>query len=514
MYARTLRQSGELLVVLLAGCLALTGCGSTAPLAGSQAVVTTSDGLGAPGAAGAGNGLALPGEGTTSAGSTADGAPLVAVPGSSGIGGESTQGPSLARPDSGSTTAGTADATGSRKPVQVGLMLYPNVEQFAKALGGSAGNAGNQEQIARRMVDWINGRGGLASRKVELVVYNVDLTSAQTYAQIQQEACTHFGEDNATVAVLTVGVGLDNTFPQCLAKYGILNLAGGKYLHDDTDFRQVQNLVAPGEASMAKVGRALVAELTGRGFLKRGDTLGMLTEDAPAGLRTTDDVIIPLLEAKGIKVINYVIEGPTSNADISNSAAAIQSAQLRMATAGVEDVAFMCKGCHGLFVSYAESQSYYPRYFLHSIDGIRAVAGKGKSRSYEGAVALSWDPLTDIGGFSNPEEFTGNPSRDLCRGIMKSYVTDDTSEYITQSFCGGFLDLQAAAKALNGAPVTGANLMAGFDTFGTQHASAVNFATEITPTKHYGAVGYRRMTYRADQDRFVYDDRVLRPFQR
>jgi hypothetical protein len=491
------------LATLVVACLALAGCGSTVPV-GSQGVLGADgqglDTTGQTGQLGGTTPRTLTGGGPT--GSEATGT-IARTPGQSATG----TGPGSV------PSAGTIpQASTSRAPAQVGIMLYPDVAQFAAALGGTAGDVGNQEAVTRASAAWVNANGGLGGRKVELVIHNVELTSTDTYAQMQQEACTDFGQDHKAIAVLTAASSIDNTFPRCLAKYGIINIAGGHYLHDDTDFRTVRNLVAPSEASVSRLGKAMVAELTGRGLLKRGDTLGMLTEDAPAGLRTTNEVIIPLLKAQGIDVVNYVIHGPESTAAISEAAAAIQSAQLRMAAAGVKNVAFMCKGCHSLFVNYAESQQYYPRYFLHSIDGLRGVAGKGKTRTYAGAVALSWEPLADIGGYSHAADFLPNPSRALCKRITKGLVTDDTSEFIAQSICGGFVDLKAAADALKGAPITGANLMAGFDTFGRAHASAVNFGTEITSSKHYGAAGYRRMHFDAAKDAFVYDDRVLRPF--
>lgn len=500
----------------IAVVLAVTGCGSTVSTP-AQSTLVGGTGLGGQPGNGLEPGVGLAGpispDGSELAAGPDAGRP--AAPGPTGdaslTGGAdgSAAGPGGSSGSPGGASSGGAPST---KPVQVGIMLASDVGKFAAAFGADAGNAGSQEQIARRAVDHVNRKGGLAGRKIELVVFDVSLTSSETYAQQQQRMCTYFGEDHDVVAVLTVGSSLDNTFPQCLAKYGIINVAGGTYLHDDNDFRNVRNLVAPVEASVARLGKAMVQELTGRGLLKSGDKLGMLTEDAPAGLRTTNGVIIPLLKAKGIEVINYVIEGPTSTADISNSAAAIQSAQLRMAAEGVENVAFMCKGCHGLFVQYAESQSYYPRYFLHSIDGIRGAGGKGKRQSYDGAVALGWTPVADVGRAVAEKELAVNADAKQCREIMKEFVSDDTSYFITQTLCGGFLDLAAAANALGGAPVTGANLMKGFDTFGTTRTTAVSFRTEINPSKHYGAVGYRRMTYDSSRDAFVYEDSVLRPF--
>jgi hypothetical protein len=413
------------------------------------------------------------------------------------------------------STGGVAASGGQATlaPVQVGLLVYPDVSAFAASFGGSTGNTSNQESSARATIAWINSHGGLAGHKVELVVHTVNLTSSDTYAQQEDQACSDFGQDHHVLVAMTAASSIDNQFPNCLAQYHILDITGGNYLHDETDFRQVTNLVAPSEPNTSNVGRALVDELTGRTFLKSGDTLGMLTEDAPAGIRTTRDVITPLLKARGVSVVNYTIHGPSSTPDISNSAAAIQNAELRMAAAGVKNVAFMCKGCFGLFISYAESQQYYPRYFLHSIDNIRTnVSGQGHTRSMQGAVALSSAPLSDIGGYSHPKEFTGNAARTSCKQLAGKTITDDSSEYIAQSICGGFLDLYAAAGVLNGAPLTDKNLMAGFNTFGTSHVSAVNFATKINAGRHYGAVGYRRMHYASSCDCFEYDDHVLHPF--
>ncbi|MCU1602991.1 MAG: hypothetical protein JWO22_3700 [Frankiales bacterium] len=454
---------------------------------------------------------------STSGGTTAGGTGLVGATGGGATGstgvttiGGSSGGSSGTGGSGASGASGTAGASAAKVPVQVGIILYPDVSKAAAAFGGDAGNVGNQQQVTQTAVDWVNAHGGLDGHKVQLVVHNVSLTSTDTYSEEEHQACTDFGADHHAKVVMTVASSIDNDLPNCLKQYGIEYISGGVYLHDDTDFNGITNMIAPTEISTASVARAMVSEMTTRGYLKSGDTLGMLTEDAPAGLRTTNNVMIPALKAKGIKVVNYTIHGPDSTPDISNSAAAIQSAELKMASSGVKNVAFMCKGCFGLFMNYAESQSYYPRYFLDSLDGLSG--GKGHAQSMKTAVGLSWMPLSDVGGFSHPKEFTGNPTRDLCHAIEKKWVTDDSSEFIAQEICGGFMDLYHASLQLHGAPVSIPNLMSGFGSFGSSWSSAANFGTRITPSRHYGAVGYRRAHYDAPCDCFLYDNHALHPF--
>ncbi len=497
--------------------LSLSACGSTVQLSGTT---TTDSGLGGQsttgngadgGTTGTSGGLDSSGASGGRLGTSTGGSSTSSTSGASSGGAGSTSGPIGSTTGAIGSTSGTGGG-GKKNPVEVGIVLFPDVAQFSASLGGSSGNAGNQQTMVDRMIGYINAHGGLDGHKVKSVVHNVSLTSSKSYAQIEQEVCTDFTQDHHVVAALTVGANVDNYLPDCLGKKHVLYLGGGHYLHDETDFRALPNMVMPGEVSMTRLAKAMISEMFARGVLKSGQKLGMLVEDHPAALRATNNILRPQLKARGVTLVDYTIKGPSSTPDIANSVSAIQSAELKMATQNVAAVSFLCAGCFSFFLQDAESQGYYPRYFLHSIDNLGAIAGKNHAQSMKNVIALGFDPLRDVGGFTHKSAFSPNPSRDLCHTIMKGLPTDDTSEGITQILCGGYLDLLAAADKLKGAALNGDNLMAGFNAFGRSHFSAVNFATEINASRHDGTYGYRTMHYDAGTDALAYDSKALHPF--
>jgi hypothetical protein len=269
-------------------------------------------------------------------------------------------------------------------------------------------------------------------------------------------------------------------------------------------------MVTTEDAGSDRVARAMVQQVLARGLVKAGDKLGLMVMNYGGPRRARDEIVVPMLKAKGVDVVSYEVPYPQSTPDISNSAAAVQSAQLRMAADGVKAVAFLCPGCMSFFMQDAESQGYYPTYVATSWDSVGGNAGKGHTRSLTGALALGWDPIRDVGTFADPSPLAGNATYALCRTVEKANITSDATNYASQAMCGATMDLYAAAQKAP-APLTWTSLMSGFTALGTSHAGAANFSTSLAPDRRDGTAAYRTMRYDAAQDRFVYDARTNLP---
>jgi len=479
--------------------LSVAACGSTVQLQG--ATTAGGDGLGTPGASGA--------AGSDTAASTAGGAGGTGVsgaPAGGGTGGaaagSSTPGPASAA-TSGATGAHAAGAT-SNKPVEIGIVIYPDVNAAAKSLGGSA-NVGDQKAEADTAIAWVNAHGGLNGHKLVPVYFSVSLTSTQPYSQTYQEICATFTQDHHVAATIFIG-NAENGLPACITKGHSLLLTHGHYLRTLQEYASYPTMYAPEEVSSDRVAQALVNQIVGRGILKSGDKLGVLVMDYAGPNRALNAIVTPQLKAKGIEVVSYSVPYPKSTPDIGNSVSAVQSAELAMASRGVKAVTFFCPGCFNFFMQDAESQAYYPRYVLTSYDDLLStVAGKNHGRSLGNAVALSWSPVQDVSTFSHPDVEAGNATYALCRKVEQKNIADDASLYASLALCGAVQDLYAAARASGTGAVTDATLAAGLGRLGSTHAGAANFATALSGQRHDGAAAFTTMHYDSGCDCLAYD---------
>jgi hypothetical protein len=404
-------------------------------------------------------------------------------------------------PESGGTVA-----AGKPAPIEVGIMLFPDLNQFAAKFGGTA-DTGNQSLQVDTVVNWINKHGGAAGHPIVAVKHNISMSSSESYDQLAQEACEDFTVDHHAVAAITPGAVVSNNFAACLQRRGALYISSGLWVHDATDFKHYSNMFGPGETDARGVGQAMVEAVLHRPLAKRGETVGLMVEEEPGGLRTADGIVKPQLKAAGVNVVEYTVPAPASTADVSNSVAAIQSAELRMASQGVQTVLFLCQGCVPFFAQYADSQHYYPRYVGSSYDNPTSLAGTNNDRTMKSAIMVGFEPDRDVGLYTHPKELTDNPTRKLCHSIMKpsGQVTGDLSEFSTQIICDGFLQVMYAAQLNPTNPITGPAVQVGMGRFGTRHPSALNFATLLSPGHHGGDTSYRWMHWDRSTHQFTYD---------
>jgi ABC-type branched-subunit amino acid transport system substrate-binding protein len=483
-------------VALVAAVAFLSACGSTVQVQG-QAQLGTQDGLGTP-AGGA------PLDATTGGGALTPGGTTGAV--TTPVGG-TTGGASAGGPQSPTDVPQVGMPSGGAKaPVEIGVVIFPDVNQAAKALGGTA-DVGDQKAETEAAIAWVNDHGGLAGHRIKPVYFEVSLTSTQPYSVTYQQICTSFTQDHKVIAVVAIA-NVEPALPECLQRTRTLFFTHGHYLRSEADYAHLSNTITPEDAGSDRIARSLVSEILGGGVVKPGEKLGLLYMDYSAPVHAKE-IIETAMKAKGISVVSYKIPYPQSTQDIANSASVVQSAELQMAAQGVKVVTFMCPGCVTFFTQYAESQGYYPRYVLTSLDSLLSYKGKGHARSFANAIAIGWDPIRDIGVYANPGPLAANPTFQLCRQIEKANVTQDASLYASIAICGAFQSLYQAAKA-NPSTVTGEGLMAGYHTLGTSFAAPSNLTTLLRRDHRDGTTGYRTMTYLASCDCFRYDNVTIR----
>jgi hypothetical protein len=488
--------------------LALTvGCGSTVQYSSS---------------AGQTSGLGMP-QGTT--GTTAvdtTGAVGTTGAGQPGTTGQPVQGSAPAVPGGGSTGSTTGvgtTGTGSLAPGLTGrgftaTTVYigfgtSDADTYAKNLGISGIAAGDQDAQLKAITDDIQRRGGLAGRKIELVVH--EFSTAQVLSDpstASQTACVHWTQDKPVFAVLnstynevllaclrkyntplidtaSLGTGNDSerifretytTYPQLFVIAGLL---GERYV-DVSARRLVQRKFfapwntltgAPGTAPM-KLGILVPESLNGRNALR------VWTKE---------------LGKYGIKISDVAWRSPIVTAATSD----IQSAVLRFQSDGVTHVI----GTNLGFVQVAESQRYRPRYFVAITP--RLMAANAPPGSLNGAMGESDKPSIDVEAAQDPGD--PSPATTYCKNLMKragqSY-SDRTVLYLMEATCDAFFFLKAAVD--KGGALSSEALIKGMEALGTSSQSAQTWVTEFEPGEHAGGRAVRDLEYQTACRCFVY----------
>jgi hypothetical protein len=487
----------------------LSACGSTVQVRGTAAL----DGDGVTQQSGGTSTGGLGSTGSTSTGGTG---------GSSSAGGTgATNQPGSATPASanpgtvitvttgGSTTSSGATGSsirGDRTPIEVGILLFPDLDKAAQAFGDAV-DTGNQTLITDTAVRWINTHGGVAGHPIKVIKHNVSLTSSETYDQIMQQACEDFTVDHKVAVAIAPATAANNNFAACLKKAGVQLLMSGHWMHDSQDWRQYPNLWSANEPDMGSVAKAMVDQVLNRSLAKPGGKVGLMTMTHPAGVRAANNVIKPKLKAAGIEVVEYTVPPPASTADSSNSVAVINSAELRMASEQIQTVLFLCPACLSFFARQANTQQYYPRYLSSSLDTPINIKDSEYSRSMRDAIMIGWQPDLDVGLYRHPKELADNGTRKLCHTMMDPIKQSrgDVSEFATQVICDSFLQVKKAAELNPVTPLNGPAFGVGMGRIGTGFPCALNYTTNLTPGHHGGVTSYRTMHWDSSKLAFVYD---------
>ena len=481
------RTRGLLAGLVLVGTAA---CGTTVPLSrqldvsggGTAGVGVPGDSASAPAAGGTGG-----------AGSVAGGEAL---------GGSTRPGSGTAAGGSPGTGPGTGTGTGvvpsgsggAHSPVRIGFTTVPDAAAFFAAFGAKTANV-DQAAMLRNAIAWVNKHGGLNGHPIQAFIEAVSATSQESYDQQYQNLCQKYTRDDKVVAAGMVGIGADTNMDACMNKAKTLFLTGSNTLHDEVDYARTPFVVSPEEVSSSVLAKTLAQLIVSRGFEKSGGKVGILTYDIPEYARAVEQQIKPILAAAGIGLVQYTIPPPASTAAIGDSVSVVQSAELKMASQGVKTVTFLCSGCAVFFIQSANSQNYYPRYVLSSMDSPGAADGSTYEKALRSSVSVGWEPIADYGSTTPPAPVPHSSTYAECLRIQKPVITGSADIPIAMITCDEVLDFYYAAKANPVEPITSVSLRDGLLKLGTSHPSALSFATELTPQKHAGAKQYRLMTW-------------------
>jgi ABC-type branched-subunit amino acid transport system substrate-binding protein len=373
---------------ILAGFALTAACGTTVPVAEQRLPGTVSafGGEVAPGATSDGvvSGLADDGlGGVQDPGQVGGGAVAAAAPTkATGVAGAATNGPGDGRA-AGSSTAST---------ITIGALTATGAGQYQRSLGFDQGASGDQIAMTRSVVQWLNKHGGIAGRKVELVVYDVPVEQAVADANSAYEAaCRAFTEDNKVFAVVSIVSDVTDNFYECLRKRGVFaitaNIARSSHF-----FQQWAGAVyGPTNPSYTRVLANSVDALWEEGWLTPTSKVGVVGFETADAKATINDGLVPALKRHGLE-----LTADFYTTTDSSGYAAYNGAALRFKTRDVDRVFFAPGGQPILFGLAAEQANYRPLYALSTLEYPGPVAATLPPEQLRGSAGIGWSPWLDL----------------------------------------------------------------------------------------------------------------------
>jgi hypothetical protein len=507
-----------------AALLALTtaGCGSTVTLQGQgEAGSVSSDGLSAPA------GSTLSGSSGAVAGSS--GVPSVSGANSGPVlgGGQPAGATTTPAQQSGASTPGQAGAgpgsgrTGVTGPgvtpttITIGLVYVTNSEAADKAFGANGITNGNDQADVKAVVDNINRNGGVAGRKLVILPYGEDGTSAQPYSVTAQQMCSFMTQDHKVLAViLGSSLGDPEASKNCLNQAGTAAFDGKTLGLMDSDGHSQIDFSIAGMNMDRSVLAAMKAWTVGDWYSPWNTAtgspdpqgtfkMGILTEDDPSIVHAVHKVLLPALARDGhtppAPQDIVTLHEPSSAGDDGAVLADIQNAVLKFRQDGVTHV--LVTDSNGsatlFFANDAFSQHYYPRLGGGTGNAFQTLMETGniQQKSVVGAVGAGWIPVIDLPYNGSAHKYE-SPAAARCRELMKAAGQTFTSanpESVALGYCDGLTEL---ATALNRAPsLTALGLAQGAETIGRSLPSALTAGLDIAPGHHDAAGAFYANVY-------------------
>jgi hypothetical protein len=469
-----------------------TACGSTVDLATS------------PGQAPAGTGSRLPGSPHLPVGtgpetlSTTDGAPAVLTP---AAGSPST---ATAAPVGGRSGSGVAPPSGIDGPgvtpstITFGVTYTLDAGQANAAIGAAGTDPGDVRDYYNALVDEVNRSGGIAGRRLVSAYYETQSTSAESADSQRQAACEYFSHD---VKAFVFFEAVSEVARGCAEKRRMVSLSGGGNAIHQT-FRRHPHYLEPSGVALETYEGATVSGLARTDYYGKAPVIGIVTWDDPSFRTAVSRGMLPELVKLGLKprIVEYVYV-PQSYADAGTTSASVGSAVLKFREAGVTH-AFVIDGPAGAalgtvltlaWIRAAGSQAYYPRYGFNDLNSPQA-----------GLDAHLWEP-NDVRGAryvtaNNATDATDvgvakNQSRIACLAVMRRHGMipgNMNAQGFMLRACDNVFFLRAVLGTTR-ITVNRDRFVALAEALGKTYRSPTSYRTVLSPSRHYGVAGYRRM---------------------
>jgi hypothetical protein len=393
-------------------------------------------------------------------------------------------------------------AAGNRPPVTVGVLAAGSFQGAAQSAGFDAGTSTSGDQAMKAVIRHFQQRGGIGGRRMRVVFSTIEPTEPNYETALASE-CARFTQDNkADVLLSNIGFYKDS-FEACIGSRGLPHIEGGWGLADDAELRRFPNYYLPAMPSYDARFATLVASGIATGQLRRGVRVGVVVEDCPWIQRAYAAQWLPRVRSAGVVTDEFHVKCTAGAEDIGPLAQQMQAAQLRFRSNGDQVVMFATYPTEVdlvLFVTAAQSQQWFPRYYLDSkarvADG--HSTGNYPREQVRNMRGVGWAPAMDV----TTPALTA-PAQKRCLSIMtesRIAIKTPLDAQLAFSACDPFFLLEASLTRMSGA-VQAQTLRASVESFGTGFAAAGNGArTLLSRRQHYGTSEYATFGYDARCD--------------
>lgn len=405
--------------------------------------------------------------------------------------------------------ASPGQAAAGRPPVSIGVLAAGSFQGAAQSAGFEAGTSTSGDQAMKAVLRHFRERGGIGGRQVRAVFSTVEPTEPNYETALSAE-CARFTQDNK-VDVLLSNIGFyKDSFEACLNARSLPHIEGGWGLTDDAELRRYPNYYLPAMPSYDARFATLLASGITSGQLTRGLRVGVVVEDCPWIQRAFAAQWVPRSRTAGLVLDEFHVKCTAGAEDAAPLAQQMQAAQLRFRSNNDQVVMFATYPTEVnllLFATAAQSQRWFPRYYL---DSKARVADGHSTGNYpieqvRNMRGVGWAPAMDV---SAPA--LTSPAQKRCLAIMtESQVTIKTplDAQLAFSACDPFFLLEAALSNLQG-PLRASPLRSSVELLGSRFAAAGNGArTLLSHRQHYGTVEYATFGFSAACDCVRYTSR-------
>jgi hypothetical protein len=222
--------------------------------------------------------------------------------------------------------------------------------------------------------------------------------------------------------------------------------------------------------------------------------VGIVTYDDEAYSDAVNNFLVPGLRRLGFDPLVERIGQIKTASDYSSQAAAVQNAELKFASNGVDHV-IMFEANGGLslfFMNQATSQHYHPRYGVNSSSATEYLlnAGDIQADQAKGAVGYGWIPGVDVTADRNPDNGPySSPARRRCVKVFNENgirFADGNAEAVALEYCSTLWLLQQAL-ASKPAAINPSTFVQGVEALGSSYDAAGSLGESFAPGHHDGS---------------------------
>jgi ABC-type branched-subunit amino acid transport system substrate-binding protein len=371
-------------------------------------------------------------------------------------------------------------------PITIGALTINTASSFFDAMGINAAT-GDQIAMTRSVVAYLNRRGGIAGRQINLVVYDADTASYSANPSAETEAaCTSFTQDHHAEAVTSLLASPGENFYECMTRHGVV-MSGVDFSTESQLRRYPNTLYQPADVNYTRALRNNVEVLWKAGWLTSASKTAVIGWDTPDARSSVTEGLIPALRKHGLALTDQAYVSQT----ISEQSPQYQSAAFKFMARGVTHVFFTAGGLLLQFGVAAQSAGYTPKYALDSRQATGTLESTLPASQLRGSMGIGTIPYEDLNSSNWAKIQT--PGRARCEAAIKESGQDLSQGIVMLTamwICDNWFFLR---DALAGAgPVDPRVFRSGAESLRSSFLSAATFGALFAPGRTHDAA----MTYR------------------